>query len=179
MFSKYFKPPLYKFERLLWMVVYLLFFRPFAGKIFSFWRNFLLSIFGAKIGKKSGVYSTARIWLPRNLQLGSNSWIGPNVNCYNVTKIELGDNVTISQNTHLCSASHEYESKDFDLIYKSIIIEDNVWVGADSFISMGVTLQSNCVVGARSVVVKTVSKDQIVGGNPARLLKFRKGYANN
>lgn len=54
-----------------------------------------------------------------------------------------------------------------------VVIEDDVWIGADAVILSGVTLGKGCIVGAGSVVTKSVQPYSIVGGNPARFIKYR------
>ncbi len=54
-----------------------------------------------------------------------------------------------------------------------IIIENDVWVGREALIMSGVRIGNGAVVAARSVVTKNVSPYEIVGGNPARHIKFR------
>ena len=53
-------------------------------------------------------------------------------------------------------------------------MEDAVWVGARSFINMGVTLKEGCVVGGFSYVYKNVDEWSVVSGNPAQIIKMRK-----
>lgn len=66
----------------------------------------------------------------------------------------------------------------------NIVIEDDVWVGANSVILSGVTIGSGSVIGAGSIVTKDIPKYSIVGGNPAKVIKsrFKKetiGYLEN
>jgi putative colanic acid biosynthesis acetyltransferase WcaF len=165
-----------KVARSVWNVVYALAFRPWGTKLFNPWRLFLLRCFGAKIPYDSGVYASVRIWAPWNLRMGHNSWLGPNVRCYNQAMVTLGDDVTISQQSHLCAAGHELHhvnSKDNGLIVAPITIESRAWVAADAFIGMGVTVGEGAVVGARAAVFKDVEPWTVVGGNPARFIKKR------
>lgn len=55
----------------------------------------------------------------------------------------------------------------------TIIIQNDVWIGHGATIMNGVTLRNGCVVAAESVVAKDVPPYAIVGGNPARVLKYR------
>lgn len=55
----------------------------------------------------------------------------------------------------------------------TIILQNDVWVGHGATIMNGVILRNGCVVAANSVVTKDVPPYAIVGGNPARVLKYR------
>lgn len=134
----------------------------------------MLRLFGANIGEKALIYPSAKIWAPWNLSLGRRSVIGPNVILYNVDRIDIAEDVTISQNVHLCTASHNIESIERELIHSSIIIERGSWVFADAFVAMGVKIGEGAIVGARSVVTKNVEAFDVIGGNPAKVIKKRK-----
>ena len=54
-----------------------------------------------------------------------------------------------------------------------IVVEDDVWIGYDSLILSGVTIGRGAVIAAGSVVTKDVPPYAIVGGNPAKLIKYR------
>lgn len=102
-----------------------------------------------------------------------NAWIGPGVNCYNADWIRLGKNVTISQGTYLCTASHDITNSQNLLITAPIIVEEQSWIAAEAFIMMGVTIGQGAVVGARACVFKDVEPWTVVGGNPAKFIKKR------
>ena len=159
--------------RLIWNIVYVLFFRPFPTKIFRKWRNFILRCFGAKIHSRAGVHSSCKIWCPWNLEMHNNAWLGPNAICYNPDKIILKENVTVSQHAYLCTASHDITSKENWLVTAPIVVESSAWVATDAFIGMGVTIGEGAVVGARAVVFKDVDPWTVVGGNPAKFIKYR------
>lgn len=161
-----------KIYRLLWRVVALFLFRPFSLPFFNRWRIFLLKIFGATIGKQAHIYASAYIPSPRNLILGRHSTLGPEVKLH-FGKTIIGNKVTISQRTYLCSATHEINSINVPLVIGTIIIEDFVWVGAEAFVMSNITIEEGAVVGARAAVFKNVSSWSVVGGNPAKYLKDR------
>ena len=102
------------------------------------------------------------------------SCLAHRVDCYNVAPVRLGPHATISQDAFICTASHDVTLPDTPLVTKAIVIEKGAWVFARAFIGPGVTISEGAVVAACSVVVKNVNSMQIVGGNPARLLKERK-----
>ena len=56
---------------------------------------------------------------------------------------------------------------------EDVIIEDDVWIGARSIILPGVKLKKGSVIAAGSIVTKSVDSYAIVGGNPAKLIKYR------
>ncbi|MCG7407036.1 CatB-related O-acetyltransferase [Paenibacillus sp. ACRRX] len=55
----------------------------------------------------------------------------------------------------------------------NVIIGNDVWIGIDSYILSGVTIGNGAVVSARSLVTKDVPPYAIVGGNPARIIRYR------
>ena len=56
---------------------------------------------------------------------------------------------------------------------ESILIEDDVWIGAQVTILKGVNVRKGAVIGAGSVVTKDVPKNAVVVGNPAKIVKYR------
>ncbi len=162
-----------KLRRLVWNIACFILFRPFALPCFKHWRNFVLKLFGAKIGQGSVIRSSAVIWDPRNLFVGKRTCIGPNAIIYNPAPIVLGDKVTISQYAYLCTASHDITDIEHPLITKSIKVDSFAWVAADAFVGMGVTIGEGAVVGARAAVFKDVEPWTVVGGNPAKFIKKR------
>ena len=171
-----------KIARAAWYVVYILLFRPFGTKLFLKWRLFVLKLFGAKVYWDSGVYASTKIWAPWNLQLGHNAWLGPNVICYNQTMVILEDDVTVSQYGYLCTAGHKTDiANTFQdgLIVSPIIIRKSAWIGTRAYISMGVEIGEEAIVGATASVYKDVEPWTVVGGNPARFIKKRILNTNN
>lgn len=163
----------HKILRLLWTMVWFLFAKPFPRSVGNKWKLILLRIFGAKIHPTAVVYSSVKVYAPWNLVMKKYSCLAPEVDCYNVDKIEIGESSTVSQKTYLCTASHDITKDNSPLITAPIIIENEAWVGADVYISMGVTIKEGAVVGARSAVFKSVDSWSVVGGNPAKFIKKR------
>lgn len=75
--------------------------------------------------------------------------------------------------TFLCTATHDYTSRKYPLVTKTITIHDWCWVAADAFISPGITIGQGSIVGARAVVTKDVAPWTVVAGNPAKFIKNR------
>lgn len=94
------------------------------------------------------------------------------------SSITVGNNCLIAGNTQIMdSNAHKTSMLDPDNRINTkdeprpIVIEDNVWVGANCFILKGVRIGKGSVVGAGSVVSEDVPPNSIVLGNPARVIK--------
>lgn len=170
--SDYTEPKPHRVKRIAWYFVNATIFRCIASSLFKSFRNSILRAFGAKIDKDALVYASCKIFAPWNLKIGR-ACIGPNTQLYNKAMITIGDDSVVSQGTFLCTASHDISSTMLPLITAPIVIEDKVWVAADAFIGMGVSIGEGAVVGARACVFKDIEPWTVVGGNPARTIKKR------
>jgi putative colanic acid biosynthesis acetyltransferase WcaF len=111
--------------------------------------------------------------MPWNFEIGDWSSIGEYVYIYNLGKITIGNNTTISHRSHLCAGTHDYTRSTLPLIKPPISIGNNSWICTDTFIGPGVTICEGAVVGARAVVTKDVPSWTVVVGNPAKPVKKR------
>ena len=159
-------------SRVIWMLVGR---RLFAGSFRTFfgWRRWVLRRFGASVAPQVNIYPSATIYLPWNLQIGEWSAIGEDALIYNLGKVVIGKQVTISQRAHLCAGTHDYTDPAMPLLKLPITIGDQAWICADAFVGPGVTVGEGAVVGARAVVTKDVAPWTVVVGNPARMVKKR------
>ena len=161
-----------RLARSLWEVTWLVLFRP-SPKPLHGWRRWLLRLFGARIGRGAVVHPSCRVWAPWNLRMGNYSCLAFHVDCYAVDKIHLGDHAVVSQYSHLCTATHDYEDPRMPLVTAPVTIGARAWVAARAFIGPGVTVGEGAVVGAASAVFHDVPPWTVVGGNPATALKPR------
>ena len=157
--------------RVLWSFGQVLF--RFSPRPFFGFRRWLLRLFGAKVGARVNIYPSARIYFPWNLEIADNSSIGEWALIYNLGPIKIGDRTTISQRVHLCAGTHDYKDPSMPLIKPPIQIGNEVWVCADAFVGPDTVIEDRAIVAAASVVVEDVEKLQVVGGNPAKLIKLR------
>ena len=110
--------------------------------------------------------------------------IGNNVGMSDVTitcheKITIGNNVLLGVGSQLRDTdNHSLNPNDWlnGLDWKNkktspIIIKDNVFIGAYSFILKGVTIGENSIIGAGSVVTKSIPSNEIWAGNPAKFIR--------
>jgi putative colanic acid biosynthesis acetyltransferase WcaF len=161
-----------KVGRVMWGAVRVILFRP-SPRILHVWRRILLRLFGARIGTGVRINPSVKIWVPWNLEMDDYSILGDYVDCYDLTKIKIGANSLVSQYTFLCTGTHDYELQSFPTRSKPITIGEGVWVAADVFVAPGVKIGDGAVVGARANVFKDVAPYAIVGGSPARFIKWR------
>jgi acetyltransferase-like isoleucine patch superfamily enzyme len=116
--------------------------------------------------------------------LGEGFWLGDNSNLgdYNFVGaaggVRIGNHVLIGQSVRFHSENHIFERTDVviqaqGVTNSGIVVEDDVWLGSGAVILDGVTIGSGAVVAAGSVVTKDVPPLAVVGGAPAKIIKFR------
>jgi putative colanic acid biosynthesis acetyltransferase WcaF len=156
----------------LWSIVRTLFFRP-TPESFTGWRIALLRLFGARIGRGTGIAPSARIDFPWNLRLGDDVFIAPHVIINCMGEVSIGDRTRISQYSHICAGTHEYQRRDMRIQRCAIRIESDVWIAVDAFVGPGVTLGEGCLLAARSSAFRSLPPGQVCIGEPARPRKSR------
>jgi putative colanic acid biosynthesis acetyltransferase WcaF len=158
--------------RLIWSLINLFFFRCSPRLLYG-WRNFLLRLMGAKIGRGVKIFPSAIITFPWLLEIKDKAVISWGVRIYNLGKITIGEKTIISQYAHLCGGTHDIKKPGFVLLRTGLEIGDGVWIAADAFIGPDVHIGERAIVGARAVVVKDIEPGNIVAGNPAKKIGMR------
>lgn len=161
-----------KILRALWGLTWLFLYRP-SPIFLHHWRVFLLRLFGARIGKSVHPYPSSEIWAPWNLCMDDFSCLSHGVICYNVAPVYIGRNVTVSQYSHLCTATHDYKLHHMPLMVAPIKIEDFAWITSDVFVGPGVVIGEGAVVNARSSVFSDIEAWTVAKGYPAKSYKKR------
>ena len=157
------------------MIWYLISTIVYEVSLFPVYRSkiWLLRVFGAQIGRGVVIKPKVYIKYPWNLEVGDNVWIGEGVRIDNLALVKLGSNVCVSQNAFLLTGNHNYRNDGFELMTGSIIIEDEVWVGASSVVCPNTVLSQGTIITVGSVIIGTTNANRVYRGNPAIDIKPR------
>ena len=141
-------------------------------------------MFGS-IGKNVIVDSMFHCNFGKNVHIGDNVIININCTLIDDEKITIGNKVLIASNVQLYTAYHpilpeyrfvdDFEKKGelfFNTCAAPITIEDGVWIGGGAIILPNVTIGENSVIGAGSVVSRSIPKNCVAVGNPCRPIKY-------
>jgi len=136
-------------------------------------RRGVLRLFGARIGKGVVIKPQVKIHFPWKLAIGDFAWIGEEVFILNFEPVTIGAHCCLSQRAFLCAGSHDYRHPQMPYRNQPIAIQDGAWVGAQVFVAPGVTVGTDAVVTAGSVVTKNLPDGMICSGNPCVVVRFR------
>lgn len=135
-----------------------------AGRNFKFGRH-------CSISKKNNIVIGDNFFMGHNCHLAANSIIGDNVMFASYVALVGGDHKIDNINVNMNQSGRDE--------LKTITIKDNVWIGHGCIVMHGITINTGAVVAAGSVVTKDIPANAIFGGNPAKLIRYRKHETDN
>lgn len=118
----------------------------------------------------------------KTISIGNDVFIGPYALFSTIKSITIGNKVTFGPRVTIMGGNHNFKvvgSYIFDNKIKNddddlpVTICDDVWVGCNVVILKGVRIGRGAIVGAGAIVTKDVPPYAIVGGNPAKIIRYR------
>lgn len=142
------------------------------------YKNFLLRLSGARIGKNVRIYTSARIFGAGFLEIGDDVHIGPETMIYTScdAKVVIGNCVDIASRVTILTGSHEVDPDGAHIAgkgtSKDVVIGDGCWIGANATVFGGVTFHEKTIVAAGSVVLTGADRGLcLLAGAPAEVRK--------
>ena len=137
-------------------------------------------------GRGKNLWITAPFYADygNNIYFGNNCEVNMNCTFLDDNRIVIGDNALIAPNVQIYTAFHPTSAaerfgpprEDGSFAFcktqtAPVIIGDNVWIGGGAILLPGVTIGSNTVIGAGSVVTKDIPSNVVALGNPCRVIR--------
>lgn len=137
-------------------------------------REKLLKHLLGSVGENCWIEPPIRVAYGNHIHIGKNFYGNFNFVVVDDATVTIGDNVMVAPNVTISTAGHPIDpeiritGQQFSL---PITIEDNVWLGTGVIINPGVTIGRNSVIGAGSVVTKSIPANVVAAGVPCRVLR--------
>ncbi|MEJ8756926.1 acyltransferase [Pontibacter sp. H259] len=149
-------------------------YRPYA-LFFPLLRRCLVQAFATKAGKYIRVKRNADVSM--FIEIGDFSELGSN--CIIQSNTIIGQNVIMGPDVKIYTRNHKFDLLDIPIQFQGhtnekVMIGNDVWLGANVIITPGVKIGNHVVIAAGSVVTKDVEDYAIIGGVPAKVIKYRK-----
>lgn len=144
--------------------------------------NYIVGRNTAKIGKHTNIHPTVIIREGQNVEIGNHCYFNHNTiltGGHTNGKLIIGNYVQTGPNVGFFVANHHYLDPNKPIKLQGydeadIIVEDDVWIGANSIITSGVRIGKGAVIGAGSVVTKDIPPLAVAVGSPAKVINYRK-----
>ena len=127
-----------------------------------------------RIHSRASIRNAQNIFLGDNVRITMDCCIWAEAN----SKIVFGDNILVGPGVKMFCGNHGIALNGIPMTFQvrtesDIIIGNDVWIGANSIITSGVRVNDGAIVAAGSVVTKEVPMNAVVGGVPAKVIKYR------
>ena len=153
--------------------------RQFIDYIFEFISENVYALRKMDIGNKCPISSSARFFNPENIRIGSRTninrncviWAGKN------SRVIIGKDCLTGPGVTIIASQYDVKGREIIRLYpqieQDIVIEDDVWLGANSIVISGVRIGEGAIIAAGAVVTKDVEPYSIVAGVPAKIIGKR------
>lgn len=119
------------------------------------------------IGPRTSIERGVQVTTKGHVVIGSGCNINSGTLLDGRGNLVIGNLVNISPRVTILTASHDPQSATFEGVYKAVHIRDRAWIASAAMILPGVSVGTGAVVGAGSVVARSVPDWTIVAGSPA------------
>ncbi len=144
----------------------------------GYFKAILLRLLGARIGRRVTFYPGVWVMTGRNLVVGDDVDLALDVLITTDGGVTIGNRVLIGYRTMILSRNHTIPDGCGPIFgaghtSRPVSIGDDTWIGGNCTILPGVSIGRGCVIGAGSVVTKSIPDYSIAVGNPARVVRTR------
>lgn len=149
----------------------------FGGKIAQKIRRFLCTKIFKYSGRDINVERKANFGSGLDIEIGDYSDLG--INCHVPSNLIIGNNVMMAPNCYIFSQNHKTSDLSVPMNRqgftekKTTIIEDDVWIGQNVYMTPGRHIRKGTIIGACCLLCKDFPEYSVIGGNPSRLIKSR------
>jgi len=155
-----------------WNLTWFFLYRPSPRLCFG-WRNLLLRLFGARLGRDCRFYPDSRVWAPWNLECEAVVTVAEGVEIYNQGAVRIGSHAILSQRSYLCTSTHDYNDPNFPLLAYSMEIGAYAWICARAVVGPKICVGEGAVLGLASVAAYDLKPWGVYAGSPAVRVRER------
>ncbi|HNR22879.1 MAG TPA: acyltransferase [Steroidobacteraceae bacterium] len=142
-------------------------------------RRRLLPSFLARLGEGTVVQEHFWVTNPEKVSIGSHCNFAQGVFITGGGGVTIGDYVGLGPDVKIWSVNHRFEDPDTPWLKQGwdklpVVIEDDVWLGANCFVMPGITIGRGAILSAGTIMMKSVPPYAICAGNPGRVVGWRK-----
>lgn len=138
------------------------------------WRKKINHVGSYRVHSRASIRNAQNVYLGENVRITMDCciWAGEH------SHIVLGNNVLVGPGVKMMSTNHGTVKDNGPMVYQErveadINIGSDVWIGSNAVILKGITIGDGAIIGAGAVVTKDVEPYAIVGGVPAKFIKYR------
>ena len=137
-------------------------------------RNKLLRQLLGSVGDNPWVESPFNCDFGYNISVGDNFYANTNCTILDCAPVSFGDNVLIGPNVSFYTPNHAFDAQERAAGYERslpIRVGDNVWISGSVTVVPGVTIGSNCIIGAGSVITRDIPSNVVAAGVPCKVIR--------
>lgn len=152
-----------------------------CGKNLAIYGKIYLINQNIEVGNNVKIYPGVQFFGGGLIKIGNNVSIGNNTMIYASEDggIEIGDDTIIAAQCYIIDMNHGMKKgqliRNQENIAQKVVIENDVWIGANVTVLKGSHIESGTVIGAKSLVNNRIPENSIAIGIPARSIKMREG----